>query len=164
MDENTRWEISKVSTPGRIFDKITKELPQPVGIILFGADCDLKDEIYVEITKRVPGISIGFGGKAENLTLPCAKQPFSKGRSVLAVLDGDASGQHKLRHQAVTELKGAGAASVVGIYARHKLPEPLPARGRLKGKTAKQTAQIKALLNDPPTPDGLDYLLTVNIR
>ena len=37
-----KWEIRKVSTPERIFSKISEEMPRPVSILLFGADCEFK--------------------------------------------------------------------------------------------------------------------------
>lgn len=43
---NQKWKTVAVSTPEETFDKIKKELPQPVGIVLFGADCDFKNEVY----------------------------------------------------------------------------------------------------------------------
>ena len=43
-----RWEINRVSTPEHIFDKLKRRVAQPVGIILFGADCDFKSEIVEE--------------------------------------------------------------------------------------------------------------------
>lgn len=40
-----KWEDRRVSTPERIFDEIKEEMAQPVGIVLFGADCDFKNEV-----------------------------------------------------------------------------------------------------------------------
>ena len=40
-----KWEINRVSTPERIFNKIKLEMARPVGIVLFGADCEFKNEV-----------------------------------------------------------------------------------------------------------------------
>ena len=52
-----KWEIQRVSTPERIFDKIKEEMAQPVGIIIFGADCELKDEVVNKTISSLPGIA-----------------------------------------------------------------------------------------------------------
>ncbi len=44
-----KWQINRVSTPERIFDKVQKEMAQPVGVFVFGADCDFKNEIASEL-------------------------------------------------------------------------------------------------------------------
>lgn len=44
-----KWQINRVSTPERIFDKIQNEMAQPVGVFVFGAGCDFKNEIASEL-------------------------------------------------------------------------------------------------------------------
>lgn len=48
------WTYSKVSTPERCLEKISKELPWPVGIMIFGADQSLKEEAERLCVKKVP--------------------------------------------------------------------------------------------------------------
>lgn len=84
---NQRWEIDRVSTPERIFDKINNEMPRPVGIILVGADCDLKDDAYMRCVEQISNLATGYGGKTGNIALRGAKRPFSEGRNVLMVMD-----------------------------------------------------------------------------
>ncbi len=55
MNKNGKSE--GVSTPERIFDKIKEEMAQPVGIIIFGADCELKDEVVNKTISSLPGIA-----------------------------------------------------------------------------------------------------------
>ncbi len=155
---NQKWEINRVSTPDRIFGKINDEMPQPVGIVLFGADCDLKDDVYMQCVEQIPNLATGYGGKTGNIALRGAKRPFSEGRSVLTVMGGESSGNREARHQTVIALRDLGAKSVVGIYAKYN-PAWLGDRKVSDDDPANQ--QAWALLNHPPTSDGLDYLITI---
>ncbi len=159
-----KWEIRRVSTTERIFDKIRTEAAQPVGIVLFGADCDLKDEVYMECVEQIPNLATGYGGKTGNIALRGAKRPFTEGRSVLAVLDGDSSAQHEARHQTVTALRDLGAKTLVGIYAEARLrffaneyertPDVVYCQRRINN-------QILSIEQSNPTADGLDYFIVV---
>lgn len=115
MDE--KWRIGRVSTPERIFEKIITEMAQPVGIVLIGADCDLKDEVFMTCVECIPNLATGYGGKG-NLSLRGAKRPLGEGRSVLTVMHGMSSGYPKERLQVVEALRDLGAKTVVGIYVR----------------------------------------------
>lgn len=156
-----KWEIRRVSTSGRIFDKIKEEMAQPVGIVLFGADCDLKDEVYMECVEQIQDLATGYGGKTGNIALRGAKRPFIEGRSVLTVLDGNSSGQHETRHQTVTALRDLGAKTVVGIYAKF---HPIWLGDRKISDEEPTNEQAWRLLNHPPTADGLDYFIIVEKR
>lgn len=57
VNMNKKWEVRRVSAPERIFDKIKEEMAQPVGIIIFGADCKLKDEVVNKTISSLPGIA-----------------------------------------------------------------------------------------------------------
>lgn len=153
-----KWEIRRISTSERIFDKIKEEMAQPVGIVLFGADCDFKNRVYAECVEQIPNLATGYGGKTGNIALRGAKQPLAKGRSVLVVLDGDSSGRHETRHQTVIALRNLGAKTVVGIYAK-LCAIWLGDRGLSDEESTNQ--QAWELLNHPPTADGLDYFIVV---
>ncbi len=152
-----KWEINRVSTPERIFEEIKEEMVQPIGIVLFGADCDLKDEVYMNCVEQIPNLATGYGGKG-NMSLRAAKQPFSEGRSVLTMMHGQASGDHLQRHETVQALRDLGAKSVIGIYAKYK---PIWLGDRKKSDEDLANAQSWALLNHPPTADGLDCFIVV---
>lgn len=49
---NEKWRISKVSTPERIFGKIREKMAQSVGIVMLGADCELKTEVLEWATRE----------------------------------------------------------------------------------------------------------------
>lgn len=154
-----KWEINRVSTPERIFQKINEEMVQPVGIVLFGADCELKDEVCRKCTKRIPNLATVHDGK-DDMSLLAVEQLLSEGRSVLVVMCGNSSGNHSERHRTVMALRGLGAKSVVGFYAKHDPIKPSPyVTPTVIDSPFKR--QVEALTADPPTADGLDYLIVV---
>lgn len=153
-----KWEINRVSTPERIFKKITEEMAQPVGIVIFGADCVLKDEVYLECFKRIPNFAIC----SSSSRLQAAKRPFSDGQSVVTVMDGKRSGNHACRHQTVTKLREVGAKSVVGIYA--KATTITDDSSMSKRERNQLNKQIAAIEQDCPTADGLDYLVIADLE
>lgn len=153
-----KWEIRRVSTPERIFNKIREKMAQPVGIVLFGADCDLKDEVYMECVEQIPNLTTDYGGKTISIALRGLKQPLAEGRNVLLVLDGDSSGQHEARHQTVAVLQNLGAKTIVGIYVKFY---PIWLGDRKISDEEPTNEQAWRLLNHPPTADGLDYFIVV---
>ena len=156
---STKWEIKRVSTPERIFDKIKTEMAQPVGIVLFGADCDLKNEVWNTMMSELQGFARYYTNAPDTATLVKALKNYS---AVAVALNGEESSSHELRHELVKVMQNAGAESVVGIFAKCEMPKPLPARGYFKKKTATLARQVTSLAECPPTPDGLTYLLVVN--
>ncbi len=155
MDE--KWRIGRVSTPERIFEKIITEMAQPVGIVLIGADCDLKDEVFMACVECIPNLATGYGGKGGNMGLRAAKQPLSAGRSVLTVMYGMSSGYPKERLQVVEALRDLGAKTVVGIYVRTTVS---PEQCENIADFQAISAQVQRLKNHPPKDEEFDYLIT----
>lgn len=153
MSDN--WEMRRVSTSEEVFEVITKRLPQPVGIVLFGADCDSKDEAYMECVERIPNLATGYGSEG-NISLHTAKQPLSDGRSVLTVMSGSSSGMHEERRNVIRTLRELGAKSVVGIYAE---AEADPNLYRSVAEFQALCAQLRWISGCPPTAEGLDLFL-----
>lgn len=156
-----RWQINRVSTPERIFDKIRNEMAQPVGVLIFGADCDFKNEIANEL------IANFAGAKTILDDTPSTKQIVdfihSKQSVMVAIFDAWSSASHDLRHECVKVMQRAGFETVIGVYVRCAKLEPLPARGFMrKSRRAEVNQQIEVLEKAPPTPDGLDYLIVVD--
>lgn len=131
-----KWENSRVSTPERIFYDIQNKMAQPVGVMLFGSDCRFKNEVYNECSVQLPGIATNTEEDLRSTNMVSLRQPLSEGRSVLAVLDSEASISRECRHQVVVGLREMGAKSVVGIYAKTE----------------------ESLIS--PTADGLDDFIT----
>ncbi len=154
MDE--KWRVGRVSTPECIFDKISTRMAQPVGIILIGADCDLKDEVFMTCVERIPNLATGYGGKG-NLSLRGAKRPLGEGRSVLTVMYGDSSGHLKERRDVVEALRDLGAKTVVGIYAK---TEASPEQCKNIADFQAMNTQVQRLKNHPPKDEEFDYLIT----
>lgn len=150
-----KWEINRVSTPERIFDKINNEMAQPVGIILFGADCELKDDVLMECQRRVLNLAPGYGDVV-SASIFCQ---LDAGRNIMIVMDGNMSGDHKQRHRIVTALRDHGAKTIVGIFAKY---QPIWLGDKRTAEEDSTNEQAWALINRPPTADGLDYLLVVS--
>ena len=169
---DVRWEINRVSTPERILQKINEEMPQPVGIVLFGADNDLKDRIYRSYADRlVKPLSLGHFGyhnllpdwSQEKVYLDLEPVKCNGDCRILVMMAGDASVDHARRHQVVTVLRELGMKTVVGIYAQQRR---LTLRAFLSDfkEAVRITKQLKILRRNPPTPDGLDYLLIARVE
>lgn len=160
---NAKWEISRVSTPERILEKIKKELAQPVGIILFGADCDFKKEVVKTFTTEF-GDDLACDTYA-GTTMRHIQQSFGASRNYMIDLDSTDSASHDIRHQCVLNLRNLGARSVVGIYikAREISEITVPPLSNAV-KQSKFNNQIHAIEDSKPTSEGLDYLITVEER
>lgn len=157
------WEISTESTFEQIVKRIM-ELPQPVAIILFGADGDFKTEIFAKFVKAIPRLDYGYEIRSSdptiNDTLVKTKTTFDNDRNVIVLIDGESSCNHRERHQAITTLRKYRAKSVVGIYVRTK---PKPIRPLLSSiETLHSNNHSNLLRQKPPTAEGLDFLITVS--
>lgn len=153
-----RWEINKVSTPEHIFDKINTEMPQPVGIMLFGADCEFKNQVVEKLQHELREIKVFLGTPS---TYELAELIPSSSIS-LFVLSSMASSDHELRHEAVNVMRRIGAKNIVGIYVKVKAPQPLPGRGFMGRRDLQlMKTAVRELEKNPPTADGLDYLIVV---
>ncbi len=151
-----KWEIRRVSTPERIFNKIKEEMAQPVGIILFGADCDFKNEVIEEMIKSLPGLAF--------IPAPTSMKAMQNYNCnvVTVMLSSKESADHGIRHELVKTMRNAGAKTVVGIYAKAK-KKPIPfGKAMISVARDKQlNQQIAAIEQSHPTADGLDYFIVV---
>lgn len=157
---NLRWEIRRVSTPERIFSKIKEEMAQPVGVVLFGADCDFKNEVLDTIVEELRGFADYYTTKAPSTdTLVWA---FNSHSAVAVMLNSDESSTHGLRHELVKVMRNAGAETVVGIYAKaKKKPIPFGKATISAAKDRRVNQQIDAIEQSNPTAGGLDYFIVV---
>lgn len=113
-----KWEIKEVSTPERIFSKIKEEMAQPVGIVLFGADCDFKNEVENEVCRQLQGFARYYNYRSiisDNAKLKRAVEKFS---SVVIILDTEQSASDDCRRTLVTKLRESGAQQVIGIFVK----------------------------------------------
>lgn len=155
---NKRWEIRKVSTPEHIFDKIKEEVARPVGIIVFGVDCDFKNEVVDAMVEELRGFA-HYHSKYPGIDTLIWE--FNDRAAVVVVLNSESSMTHRLRHELVQTMRNAGAKTIIGIYAKATAPQPLPSRGYLKSQLARRKNTAEVLAKDPPTADGLDYFIVV---
>jgi len=137
---------------------INNKMAQPVGIVLFGADCELKDEVYRNCVEQVRDLAVGYGGKGSK-TLGSAEQAFLEGKNVLTVMRGEPSGDRRLRQRIVMMLRDLGAESVVGIYARAPLKSIRTLLPPIEDVEANK--QITRLMQNPPTAGGLGCPLVI---
>ena len=146
------WEINgKASTPEDVFEKIFAELDAP-GVLIFGADQYGSGE-------HEYGLKYRIGRLFERM-----ERYYPHGRIVLS---GGESCSHEARHEAVKWLKDVrDAKNVVGVHAKpieHPLEEETQ-DGFTNILTRLIERQKSELENNPPTADGLAYLITVSER
>lgn len=144
------WEIRKVSTPEDIYARIEKEDPHPVGVVLFGADWRNKKDIVQDFSTRMPCCHSAIG----------SEMLFRNGLNCLVEMSGDDSGDHNRRHWEVTTLRNAGAKTVIGVYVKDR-PIVRHADSFLPPVT-RFNEQVARLLKEPPTAEGLDYLIVID--
>lgn len=147
------WEIRKASTPENVYTKIEKEGSLPVGIVLFGADCGRKKDIVRDFSARIKN-------------LPCCRSAngsemlFRNGFNCLVEMSGNDSGDHNRRHWEVTTLRNAGAKTVIGIYVKMRpIVRYAESANRMLPKLNEQIARLS---KEPPTAEGLDYLIVID--
>jgi len=151
-----KWEINRVSTPERIFDKIKTEMAQPVGIVFFGADCDFKNEVLDAMVEELRGFDCYYTEAPDTAALMKAIQVHS---AVAVTLNSEESSMHSLRQELVKAMRNAGAKTVVGVYAKS---EKIPIRSLTSSlEDAKFNRQVAAIKRSNPTADGLDYFVVV---
>lgn len=156
---NKRWEINRVSTPEHIFNKIKMKMARPVGIILFGADCDFKNEVLDTMVEEMRGFARYHTNAPDT---PALVRDIQEHLAVVVTLNSDESSSHELRHELVKLMRNAGVATVVGVYAK-ATETPVPF-GKLSISLAPQVKinkQIAAIHESNPTADGLDYFIIV---
>lgn len=157
-----KWEIRQVSTSERIFDKIKEEMARPVGIVLFGADCEFKNEVREAFLARFGrGLVWDY---YRSTTTARIETVFRIGDSFIIMLDSNESADHNVRHRLVQNLRNLGAKTVIGVYAKVKYPRKIPTSGLSLEARQRRLAQAKCintLKHNPPTADGLDYFIVV---
>lgn len=89
------------------------------------------------------------------------------------MLDGEASICHNRRHEIVMDLKKGGAKNIIGIYIKTSLYAeseidydcsvfpPKKFSGDEIYARLKHNQQMRSLLDNPPTSDGLAYLVVI---
>lgn len=155
---NKKWEIREVCTPEQTFEKINTKMAQPVGIVLFGADCDFKNEVVDELLDNFTSVNCWFNQPPDTSTLAKA---FSDFKTVMVIMEAERSAMHPFRHELVKLMRNLGAKTVVGIYAKCKMQLPLFLQGCFNRETVSLATQIKAIEQSNPTADGLDYFIVV---
>ena len=152
------WEIGKISTSEQIFDLINYEATHPVGIVLFGADSDFKDNVVClcldSIKHNYPLFNCNY------IPLVLSPDPLLEGASaIVLVLPGDQS-DYSERRRAISVLRKFGLKTIIGIYAEMARKPPRLFSGSIKDIWINK--QIDEITYTPPSMDGFDYLVSVN--
>lgn len=152
------WEIGKISTSEQIFDLINYEATHPVGIVLFGADSDFKDNVVNccldSIKHNYPLFNCNY------IPLVLSPDPLLEDASaIVLVLPGDRS-DYSERRRAISALKKFGLKTIIGIYAEMARKPPRLFSGSIKDIWTNK--QIDEITYTPPSMDGFDYLVSVN--
>ena len=157
-----RWEISRVITPKRLeleLGNIFFEVRKP-GILVFGADPIIEkrdSDIHDTIKEAISRSRMRWNCD------PFTHEPFFY---TLKVLNGEESCDPTIRDKSVAELYNEGARGIVGIYVKYVKEFRAEEGKRLNEEQRRQIAlhneQVATLLQNPPTPDGFAYLITIS--
>lgn len=146
------WERLKVSTLEEVLELINTTTPHPVGIIVFGADCELKSKVLEQLQAGLNHAKVFRGA-------PTAHQIVELLRSCgagIVILSSMESANHRTRHECVTMMKKLGATAVIGIYADAR---PQLTQGQMTAPDFQlMNDTIKRLQENRPTAEGLDDL------
>ncbi len=144
-----KWEISRVSTIEQIIDMINDELDQPVGILVFGADSQLKDSVYATLKGRVKDLAT---------VAPYIPMPVCYGKNTLTMFDGKTSVGEQNRSNLIKSMHNAGTKIIIGIFVR---VEPKSRMMALRPEDFVRAMQAEKLLLHPPKTELFDYFITV---
>lgn len=148
---------SRVCTLEEILKMIREDLPQSVGIVLFGADGDFKKEVYAKCIEGIPNLVTN--NEDGSLSLRIVSRAVGARQSILEVMEGYASANHNMRHQTVLTLRNLGIKTVVGIYAKVEKEPIRPLMSSLE--KVEFDKRVAAIEQSNPTADGLDYFIVV---
>lgn len=153
------WEVRKKEENGEyILNKIVENAESYIGFLVFGPDFSSKGEIANEIRKSVPRL-IRLNGitdtEAEHIKE--LLQTTTDKSGVIFVMPGDESIDHDIRHEAVEWLRSFDLGTIVGVYARKATHDESEAPEVM----LETNRQLVKMIENPPTLDGLDYLITV---
>ena len=151
------WKVEAIRKPEQVYDKI-KSLPTPTYVVILGPDCPLKDVVYREFVKHILGEEatkrLTLGGDNAYISELMASESTG-----VIMLQGKAACEYKRREEFYGSLREDGATSIVGVYVK-----TIPF-GRFGSEiTPKQLVAINQssmLSANPPTADGLEYLVTI---
>ncbi len=148
---------SRVCTLEEALKTVREDLPQPVGIVLFGADCEFKSKVVAIMVRELGAFNSHYYFSCPD----CASlsDVLRKYPAEVVIMDSDESGMHDLRHELVKTMRNAGAKTVVGIYAK---VDKVPVRPLMSSlEKVEFNKQITAIKQSNPNAEGLDYYIEV---
>ena len=153
------WKVETLRSPKQVFGKI-KKLSEPVCIVVLGADCEHKEMVF-DVFRRQFEESVEVVNMNVDMTDEALVEFFGRffaaRQSLIVKLVGHISCEVRGRRRFMENLRKAGVASLVGVYAKveqhhHAYNEP----GRIAISN-----QVAFLTAAPPSPEDFDYLITV---
>lgn len=154
---NKKWKVKTVSTPEQIFDKIREEMAQPVGVVLFGADCEFKSKTVGGVAKGLVNSALfRLGGDDLPSRYSKMRIPQRCTHPYFFVLYSSASSSHDVRHEWFQAIRSMGAKTVVGIYVKAKKKSiPFGKAIITVVRNMRFNRQIDAIEQSNPTAGGL---------
>ena len=146
------WEIRRLDECEPVLKEIER-IARPVGILLFGADGYLKDDVCNKILSTISHIGAIYRFGTDEALEP-VKDALKRRDNVLVVMDNLYSRKRLHRHATVEELRSLGARVIVGVCVRYN-------PGSLENEASIET-DIQLQFKDAPTIDGLNYLIIVH--
>ena len=153
------WNVEETRSPEEVFT-IIKTLPKPLCIVTFGADSDHKNLVFDTFHKQFADAIcvVDMDIDAIGDQIQCFfERFFEEKQDIIIKLPGRISCEAKKRKEFMKMLRVAGAASLVGVYA--KIGAALHTNGTDSQKASGY--QAAHLIATPPTPRGLERLITV---
>lgn len=153
------WNITRVSKVEAIFNKFMTRVNQPLGVVVVGIDGVPKERATTEIMRQMGDFARFYAQIPELDTL---KDAFADGlHAAVVVLDSKQSADHQARHELVKLLEAAGAKTTVMFFIdAKKIPV---ASSQLTPEAAEYNKQVVSMMKHRPTPEGVDYLVTIPI-
>ena len=152
-----RWEDRKRTNDEQVLTMINR-MKRPVGVVLFGVDCEFKHEVRQMCWGRLREVAEA-SSREHAMNLERAYRAIQARRNVLVVMPGSQSVWDFKRREIVMALRRLGALSVVGIFAKKLLVTKLPDMN--EPEVIEMNNFIKGLEMQPPQVDEFDRLIIV---
>lgn len=151
------WESRKSIIDSQVFETINR-MARPVGIVLFGVECELKHETRLMCWRKIRKLMDG-SSRESLMNLERAYRAIRARKNVLVVMPEEASVWERYREDVAKALERLGANQVVGIFVKKSL---ILKKSELNNpKTIETNHLIKAFDMKPPEAREFNQLFIV---
>ena len=151
------WESRKSIIDSQVFETINR-MARPVGVVLFGVECELKHETRLMCWRKIRRLMDG-SSRESLMNLERAYRAIRARKNVLVVMPEEASVWERYREDVVKALERLGANQVVGIFVKKSLI--LKESELNKPETIETNHLIKAFDMKPPEAREFNQLFIV---